>query len=330
MKIAMIFPGQGAQFVGMGKEFYDNERVAQELFEHASGCLKKNFVKLCFASSENDLKETQNTQTAIFLISSCIFQILKEKYNIVPDVVAGHSLGEYSAILAAGGMNFADAIYLLNKRAQFMEEATSTQNGGMLAVLNFPEDKLREIVAQYDQPKSLEHVAEIVNYNTPQQLVVSGTMPELEAIQKDIAAQRGKAVMLKVAGAFHSRLMREAEERFAAYLTKVDVHDLQTPLVSNLDAKPITTASEVKAALVNQISSPVLWWQSMQHIEDCDVIVQIGPSNVYAKMLQRQWPDKKIVAINEQKDVHELLAMLGREVPEFVPVVESESEAVIV
>lgn len=312
----MIFPGQGSQFVGMGKEFYDHERISQELFELASSCLKKNFVKLCFASSERELKETANAQTSIFLISSIIVRLLKERYEVVPDLVAGHSLGEYSALFAAGGINFVDALYLLNKRAQFMEEATQQQNGGMLAVLRMSGEKLRAIVDQIDQPDGLEHVAEIVNFNSPDQLVVSGTLPELEAVQKAVASQKGKAVFLKVAGAFHSRLMREAEERFGAYLTKVDIHSLEIPLITNIAAKSVTSAKQMKDALVRQISSPVLWWQSMQKFKNCDVIIQVGPGTVYASMLHKSWPDKKIFAINEQKDINDLLVYVGK--PELV------------
>ncbi len=308
----MIFPGQGAQFIGMCKEFYDQSRIVQEYFEQASQCLDKNFVKLCFASSEKELMETVNTQTSIFLVSAAITTLLKQEHDITPSIVAGHSLGEYSALYAAGGINFPDALYLLSKRAQFMEEATSEQNGGMLAVLNFPEDKLRSIIQRYDQPESLEHVAQIVNYNSPRQLVVSGTMPELLAIKEDISAARGRSVMLKVAGGFHSRLMQEAESRFGNYLIKVDLHNLTTDLVNNVEARIISVSDEVKSTLVKQISSPVLWWQSMQSFKECDLIIQVGPCDTYAKMLQKEWPEKTIIAINNLDDINKTRTILGR------------------
>ena len=145
MKIGMIFPGQGSQFLGMGKEFFDNERLVQELFDQASNCLDQNFVRLCFASSEKELCQTSNAQTAIFLVSVSIYSLLKEKYGITPHIVAGHSVGEYAAIYAAEGITFPDALYLLKKRSLFMEEATKIQEGGMLAVLKISEARVRQI-----------------------------------------------------------------------------------------------------------------------------------------------------------------------------------------
>ncbi len=308
MKIGIIFPGQGSQFVGMIKELYDKERIIQEYFEQASSCLNRNFVRLCFASSEKELMETVNTQTSIFLVSASIYSLLKDKYGIVPSVVAGHSLGEYSAVFAAGGMNFADAIYLLNKRASFMEEATMQQQGGMLAVVNFPEEKLSLIVQKYNRPGD-EAVAEIVNYNSSKQLVVSGTLNEIAKVMDDVNAEGGKAIMLKVSGAFHSRLMRNAEKMFSVYLEKVNVHDLKIPLVNNVEAKVITSSDDVKTSLVRQMSSSVLWWQSMQHFKDCDVIIEVGPGDKLSKLLLKQWPDKKILSVNDQKDIDQLIAL---------------------
>ena len=315
MKIGMIFPGQGSQFVGMAKQFYDNERIVQEYFDQASHCLDKNFVKLCFASSEKELMETVNTQTAVFLVSASITALLKDKFGITPHIVAGHSLGEYSALFAAGGINFADGLYLLGKRALFMEEACNEQNGGMLAVINFPHEHLAPIVQKYDQPDGSDAVAEIVNFNSPTQLVVSGTVPELEKIKAEVDAAGGKAIMLKVSGAFHSRLMKDAEKRFSAYLEKVDFHDLEVPLVSNAEAKIIQAAGDVREELVKQISQPVLWWHSMSHFQDCDVIIEIALGTKFAKLLSRHYPDKKIVSINEQGDIDALCEDLGISLP---------------
>lgn len=310
MKIGMIFPGQGSQFVGMAKGFYDEERLVQELFEEASHCLDQNFVKLCFASSEKDLMETINTQTSIFLVSASIFRLLQDKYGVAPTVVAGHSLGEYGALYAAGGINFPDALYLLKKRAHFMEEATKSQSGGMLAVLSFPEDQLRAIVDRYNKLEETDAVAEIVNINSPRQFVVSGTLDFLQKIKEDVEAARGKTLFLKVSGAFHSRLMNEAQKNFSSYLEKVDIHDVKVPLINNVEARVVASSDEIKQSLVRGVSSPVLWWQSIQHFRDCDVIIEIGPGSKFTKLISREWPHLKIISINEQRDINDLIAYL--------------------
>ena len=319
MKIGMIFPGQGTQFVGMCKNLYDQERIIQEHFELASSCLGFNLVKLCFASSEEQLKQTINSQTAIFVVSASIYALLNQKYGITPDLVAGHSLGEYTAIHAAGGINFPDGLYLLKKRSVFMDDCMATQNGGMLAVLGFSEDKLKKICAMYDQPESDEHVAEIANYNSPSQIIVSGTLPELAGVKNDIAIMGGKSMMLPVAGAFHSRLLRKAEENFVPYLFKADFKPLKIPLVNNVMAQVITTPEEIKISMVKQTSSHVLWWQSMQQFKDLDIIVEVGPNDKFSKMLKREWPEKTILSINEQVDINALLKLLGKPIPEIEP-----------
>ncbi len=326
MKIGMVFPGQGSQFVGMAKDFYDKERLIQEYFEEASNCLDQNFIKLCFASSEQELMGTVNAQTSIFLVSASIYRLLNEKYGITPDFVAGHSLGEYGALFAAGGINFPDALYLLNKRASFMEESTFDHVSGMLAVINFSENRLKEIVNKHNVSDSNEAVAEIVNFNSANQFVVSGTLSELAKIKEEITAEHGKAIQLKVSGAFHSRLMNAAQEKFSTYMEKVDFHDLSIPIINNIEAKKIEKAEDIRESLVKQVSSPVLWWQSMQYFKDCDIIVEIGPGVKFSKMLKREWPQKQILSINAPKDIDTLLEVIESLKPKDEIVVKEENE----
>ncbi|MBT4594433.1 ACP S-malonyltransferase [bacterium] len=306
LSIGMIFPGQGSQHLGMCKELYDEERSIQERFEEASLCLDMNFIRACFASSEKELRDIMVSQTSIFLVSASIFSLLKNKYGIEPDLVAGHSLGEYSAIYAAGGMSFVDGLYLLKKRAQIMKENMDRQNGGMLAVLAFPYEQLRFICDQYNQPENNISVAEVVNYNSPTQYVVSGTIPELEEVKRDVEILRGKAIMLPVSGSFHSRLTRMAEQQFSPYLFKADFKKLRVPLVNNMMAQKVSSPAELRLSIVRQTSSHVLWWQSMQHFRDMDIIIEIGPNDKFAKMLKREWPEKTIVSVNNQEDIDNL------------------------
>lgn len=313
MKIGMIFPGQGAQYMGMGKTFYDRERLVQEFFEEASNCLEQNFVRLCFASSEKELRETVNAQTAIFLVSTSIYTVLHKKYGITPYLLAGHSSGEYAAVYAAKGLTFVDALYLLKKRALFMDDATRAKPGSMMAIIGVPFEDVDTLCRQHNVASSDEYVVEAVNFNAPDQTVISGTTPELEAVAEEITRLKGKALPLNVAGAFHSRLMRDAERLFSLYLVKVDFNDLVIPVINNLEARIITKGIDVRTSLARQMSAHVLWWPSMQQLGECDVVIEVGPGNRLAKLLKRQWPGKKIFSCENYDDLEKILMFFDKQ-----------------
>ncbi|HJZ23709.1 MAG TPA: ACP S-malonyltransferase, partial [Candidatus Babeliales bacterium] len=279
LKIGMIFPGQGSQFVGMAKNLYDQERLIQEYFEIAANCVDQNFVKLCFASSDEELLLTKNAQTATFLVSCSFFSLLKEKYGIMPMLVAGHGFGQYSALYAAGSLNFPDGLYLLKKRSEFMEEYMSRQNGGMLAVSKITELELKKIVTFYDKPEDCVSVVELAHYNSPFDFTLTGTIPELLLIADEIKKQRGKTKMLKVAGAFHSRMMREPQNLFRLYLEKVDICQSHIELINTVNGEKVSSCEELGTSLVEQFSASVKWWDSFQQFKHCDVIIEIGPSS---------------------------------------------------
>ncbi len=310
LKIGMLFPGQGSQYLGMGKDFYDNERIFQELFEDAIAATKENFIKICFSSSEKQLQETIIAQTGIFLVSAATYVLLNQKYGIVPDLVAGHSLGEYSAVFAAGGFNFFDALYLLNRRAKFMKAAMAEQDGGLLAVMNLDLPILESICNRYDIPETNTHVAEIAIFNSPTQVVVSGRKEELNQIADEVQIIRGKAIMLPVAGAYHSRLLKKAEQDYSLYLVKADFNDLKIPLINNIMAKKVQSADQVKLSLVKQTSSHIYWWDSMQYFKDMDIIIEVGPGNILTKMIKREWPTMPIYSINSYSDIENLLGAI--------------------
>ncbi len=312
LKIGMIFPGQGSQYLGMGKEFYDNERIFQEMFEDASHALKENFVQICFASSDKILQGTIITQTAIFLVSAATYTLLVNEYGVVPNLIAGHSLGEYSAVFAGGGIDFYDALYLLNKRASIMEKAMKDQQGGLLAVMNIDQSLLHSICDRYDQSDSLNAVAEIAIFNSSTQVVLSGTEKELDMIAEEVAIMKGKAIKLPVAGAFHSRLLSEAEKEYAPFLLKADFHDLKIPIINNIMAQKITTPEQIKLSLVKQTSSHIYWWNSMQQFKDMDVIIEVGPNDKFSKMLRRDWPEKPIISINSYEDINNMIDILSK------------------
>ncbi|WP_179008918.1 ACP S-malonyltransferase [Winogradskyella forsetii] len=279
---AYIFPGQGAQFSGMGLNLYENSALAQELFEKANDILGFPITDIMFEGTAEDLKETKVTQPAIFLHSVILAKTLGDSFK--PDMVAGHSLGEFSALVAAGALTFEDGLKLVSQRAQAMQKACELQPSTMAAVLGLADDIVEKVCS------TTEGVVVAANYNCPGQLVISG---EVEAINKaceslkDAGARR--ALVLPVGGAFHSPLMEPAREELAAAIENTTFSKPNCPIYQNVTASAITDENEIKANLISQLTAPVRWTQSVQQMvaDGASHFTEVGPGNVLQGLVKK-------------------------------------------
>lgn len=293
-KLAFVFPGQGAQKVGMGKDFYDNYDVAKKMFKEADEALGYSIMKMCFEGPEEDLKLTANTQPAILTISCIANEILKEN-GIQPEITGGHSLGEYSALVAAGVLNFQDAVALVHKRGSYMQEAVPVGEGGMAAIIGVDRAKIVEVCQQVSD----ESPVQAVNFNCPGQIVIAGATKGVElAVEELKAAGAKKAVILPVSAPFHSTLMKPAAEKLAVELDKVTISDAKIPVVANVSAEILTKAEDIKASLVAQAASPVLWEDCVARMKEfgADVLLEAGPGKTLCGFNRRI--DKTITSLN--------------------------------
>lgn len=279
---AYIFPGQGAQFSGMGLDLYENSPLAQELFEKANDILGFSITDVMFEGSAEDLKETKVTQPAIFLHSVILAKTLGDSFK--PDMVAGHSLGEFSALVAAGALTFEDGLKLVSQRAQAMQKACELQPSTMAAVLGLDDDIVEKVCA------ITEGVVVAANYNCPGQLVISG---EVEAINRACEAMKEegarRALVLPVGGAFHSPMMEPAREELAAAIENTTFSKPNCPIYQNVTASAITDENEIKANLISQLTAPVRWTQSVQQmIEDgAKHFTEVGPGKVLQGLVRK-------------------------------------------
>ena len=273
--IAYVFPGQGAQFVGMGKDLYDNDAQARELFEQANDILGFRITDLMHAGTDEDLRQTKVTQPAIFIHSVLLAKSLGEEFR--PDMVAGHSLGEFSALVAAGAMSFADGLKLVSARAQAMQRACELKPSTMAAVLALPDEKVEEICAE------VPGTVVCANYNCPGQLVISGEIEAIDAAcEKLLAAGAKRALKLKVGGGFHSPCMEPARAELAEAIAATDIHTPVCPVFQNVDALPHTDPAEIKANLIAQLTAPVRWTQTVRNMiaAGATEFVELGPGQV--------------------------------------------------
>jgi [acyl-carrier-protein] S-malonyltransferase len=304
-KIALVFPGQGSQFVGMGKELVEEFEVARKVFDEADENLGYSLSTLCFEGPEEELKLTYHTQPAILTTSVALYELVKDKLK-KPDFVAGHSLGEYSALVAAGAISFKEAVVTVSKRGQFMDEAVPAGEGAMSAVMGGD----RELIGKICEEVSLTgHSVQMANMNCPGQIVISGTKQGVEqaGLQLKEAGIR-RVIPLVVSGPFHSDLMKPAASKLARVLEGVDIKTSKIPVVTNADARPAMLGEDIEHALVEQVFSPVLWENSITWMieQGVSTFIEVGPGQVLSGLIKKINKEVAIFSVSDLTSLSKL------------------------
>ena len=300
-KTAFIFPGQGSQYAGMGRTLAEAYPAARAIFDEADSALGFDLSKLCFEGPEEQLKLTENTQPAILTVSVAAFMVLKEK-GLQPDYVAGHSLGEYSALVAAGALRFADAVRIVRNRGRYMQEAVPAGVGAMAALLKLPDGKLEGVLAEAAKGE----IVSAANLNSPDQVVIAGHAGAVNrAVELAKAAGARRAVLLPVSAPFHCQLMEPAQRRLAEDLARTEFFDLAVPLVNNWQAREIRTGDDARQGLIEQVPNPVRWIEIVRHLADQGVTrwIEVGPGAVLAGLLKNIVPGQSAAKLGEAADV---------------------------
>ena len=308
-KIAFLFPGQGAQAVGMGKDLYETYGIAKNVYDTADKILGKSITTLCFEGPEEDLKQTVNTQPCIVTTSIAALEALKSELNIIPDYAAGHSLGEYCAMYAAGVMNLETTLKAIQKRADLMG---STKGGAMVAVLNAPEGSVEEALKE---ASSVGYV-DVANYNSPVQVVITGDEAAVSKAGEILLAKGARRVVpLAVSGAFHSKFMEKAGKEFENFVADLELNDALLPVVTNVDAQPTKSASDFRAKMPKQIYSSVHWTQTIQKMTEdgVEIFIEIGPGKVLAGLNKKIAPEAKVFNVFDKASLDNTIAALKEE-----------------
>ena len=282
---AFVFPGQGAQFSGMGKDLYETSALAKELFEKANNSLGFRITDIMFEGTDEDLRQTKVTQPAVFLHSVITALCMGDEF--FPDMVAGHSLGEFSAMVASGALSFEDGLKLVYARAMAMQKACELQSSTMAAIIGLPDDTIEKICKEVSDSG---HIVVAANYNCPGQVVISGSIEGIKlACEQLTEAGAKRALPLNVSGAFHSPLMNPAKEELAAAIEATEFHTPKCPVYQNVDARPHTNPEEIKANLIAQLTSPVRWTQSVLNMiaDGAEEFTECGPGNVLQGLIRK-------------------------------------------
>ncbi len=304
MKVACIFPGQGSQYVGMGKEFYEKFDMVKDLFEQASDLISLDLKKLCFSGPDEVLTSTQNVQPAITLVNVACYEVLKS-YGVDFEVFAGHSLGEYSALYASGVMSFEQVIKLTRLRGICMHDAAKKNPGAMAAIMNISLEELEQICSKFG--------SEVANINSQGQVIVTGSTAEVDKTI-DECRKRGvkRCIKLNVSGPWHSKYMKDAQKRLEQALEEYNFMDPLVPVICNVDAEYLLSGEKVREKLALQVCKPVLWLESMKRLLDdgYDVFVEVGPKKVLSGLMKRISRKTKILQVEDSGTLDALLRFL--------------------
>ncbi|MGY0654536.1 ACP S-malonyltransferase [Bacillus subtilis] len=311
-KIAFLFPGQGSQFIGMGKELYEQVPAAKRLFDEADETFETKLSSLIFEGDAEELTLTYNAQPALLTTSIAVLEKFKES-GITPDFTAGHSLGEYSALVAAGALSFKDAVYTVRKRGEFMNEAVPAGEGAMAAILGMDAEALKQVTDKVTEEGNLVQLA---NLNCPGQIVISGTAKGVE-LASELAKENGakRAIPLEVSGPFHSELMKPAAEKLKEVLDACDIKDADIPVISNVSADVMTEKADIKEKLIEQLYSPVRFEESINKLiaEGVTTFIEIGPGKVLSGLVKKVNRRLKTIAVSDPETIELAIQTLKEE-----------------
>ncbi|MVO98612.1 ACP S-malonyltransferase [Paenibacillus lutrae] len=311
-KLAFIFPGQGSQYVGMGKDLVHNYPIAREVFEEASEALGFSLEKYCFDGTMEELSQTEITQPAILTVSVAAFKVITNETDLVPSLVAGHSLGEYSALVSAGVISLADAVRLVHKRGRFMQEAVEQNVGAMAAVYGMDKEIVREVCLSASKDG---HEVVISSYNSPEQVVISGHRLAVEQAGASLTGMGAKVIPLRVSAPFHCALMASAGERMRKELEGQVFGSFTYPVISNVTGRPYDRSDEIVQNLTDQITLPVLWSESMKYAVEHGIssVIELGPQTVLRNLMKQNAPDIHACSFGESKDLKAVQEVIAKQ-----------------